>query len=67
MRAIRLELGAIFADYDVSDSVPTTIIDRLSAYRDKKAFLCIDLFAYSILSLGYLFALLGDITRACFC
>ncbi len=56
MGASGTQLGVIFAGYGISNSVITPIIGRLSDRRGRKVFLCIGLFAYTILSLGYVWA-----------
>ncbi len=56
MGASGLELGMIFAGYGIVSSVATPIMGRLSDRRGRKVFLCIGLFAYSIISLGYVWA-----------
>ncbi|MFC1983905.1 MFS transporter [Chloroflexota bacterium] len=48
-----LELGAIFAGYGIFHSIATPIMGRLSDRRGRKTFLCIGLFAYSIISWGH--------------
>ncbi len=56
MGASGLELGMIFAGYGIVNTVVTPIIGRLSDRKGRKAFLCIGLLAYSIISLGYVWA-----------
>ncbi len=56
MGASGLELGMIFAGYGIVNSVATPIMGRLSDRRGRKVFLCIGLLAYSIFSLGYVWA-----------
>ncbi len=56
MGASGLELGMIFAGYGIVNSVATPIMGRLSDRRGRKTFLSIGLLAYSILSLGYVWA-----------
>ncbi|MCK5434197.1 MAG: MFS transporter [Dehalococcoidales bacterium] len=56
MGATGTQLGIIFAAYGISNSVLTPIMGRLSDRRGRKIFLSIGLLAYSILSLGYVWA-----------
>ncbi len=56
MGASGLELGMIFAGYGIVNAIATPIMGRLSDRRGRKVFLCIGLFAYSIFSLGYVWA-----------
>jgi len=56
MGASGAELGLIFAGYGIVNTVATPIMGRLSDRRGRKLFLCIGLLAYTILSLGYVWA-----------
>jgi len=56
MGASGFELGMIFAGYGIANTVATPIIGRLSDRRGRKIFLSIGLLAYSIISLGYVWA-----------
>jgi len=48
-----LELGMVFAGFGIVHTIVTPIMGRLSDRRGRKAFLCIGLFAYSIISVGH--------------
>jgi len=50
------ELGMIFASYGIVNTVATPIMGKLSDRRGRKIFLCIGLLAYTIFSLGYVWA-----------
>jgi len=56
MGASGIELGFIFAGYGICNSMLTPIIGRLSDRKGRKVFLCIGLFFYAILSLGFIWA-----------
>jgi MFS family permease len=56
MGATGVWLGIIVASYFISNSVAVPIAGRLSDRRGRKLFLVIGLLAYSILSLGYIWA-----------
>lgn len=49
-------LGIIFAGFSVSRAIFMPIIGRLSDRSSRKLFICIGLFIYSIISLGYIWA-----------
>lgn len=56
MGATGIWIGVIIAAYSFSNSVVTPIAGRLSDKRGRKLFLFAGLFAYSIISLGYVWA-----------
>ena len=56
MGATGIWLGIIIAAYFISNSVAVPIAGRLSDRRGRKYFLAIGLLAYSIISLGYIWA-----------
>ena len=56
MGASGVWLGIIVASYFFSNSITVPIVGRLSDRKGRKLFLTIGLFAYSIISLGYLWA-----------
>ncbi len=56
MGASGLQLGMIFAGYGIMNTIATPIMGRLSDLRGRKVFLCIGLAAYSVVSLGYVWA-----------
>ena len=49
-------LGAIFAGFSVSRTIFTPIFGRLSDRSGRKRFICIGLFFYAIISLGFIWA-----------
>ena len=49
-------LGAIFAAFSISRTVVTPLFGRLSDRGSRKPFICIGLFAYAIISLGFIWA-----------
>ncbi len=56
MGATGIWLGIIVAAYFASNSIATPIAGRLSDRRGRKIFLTVGLVAYSLVSLGYVFA-----------
>ncbi len=54
--ATGIQIGMLFAGYYIVNTVATPIMGRLSDRRGRKVFLSIGLLAYSILSLGYVWA-----------
>ncbi len=56
MGASGIELGFIFAGYGICNSMLTPVIGRLSDRKGRKVFLCIGLFFYAVLSLGFIWA-----------
>ncbi len=56
MGATGIWLGIIFAGFAISRAIVMPIIGRLSDRSGRKLFLCIGLLAYSIISLGYIWA-----------
>ena len=56
MGATGIWLGIIIAAYSISNSVFTPIAGRLSDKKGRKLFLFAGLLAYSIISLGYVWA-----------
>ena len=61
MGATGIEVGIIMASYAITNSIAVPIIGRQSDRRGRKLFLAIGLIAYSIVSVGYLFA--GDVVQ----
>jgi len=49
-------LGAIFAAFSISRTVVTPLFGRLSDRSGRKPFICIGLFAYAVISLGFVWA-----------
>ena len=54
--ATRIWLGIIFAGFSLSRAIFLPIIGRLSDRSGRKLFICIGLFIYAIISLGYIWA-----------
>ena len=54
-------LGVIFAGFSISRAIFMPIIGQLSDRRGRKLFICIGLFVYSAVSLGYIWA--GDVLQ----
>ncbi len=51
-----LWLGAIFAGFSISRTIVTPIFGRLSDRSGRKPFICIGLFFYALISLGFIWA-----------
>ena len=49
-------LGAIFAGFSISRTIVTPIFGRLSDRSGRKPFICIGLFFYALISLGFIWA-----------
>jgi multidrug resistance protein len=49
-------LGVIFAAFSISRTVVTPLFGRLSDRDGRKPFICIGLFAYAVISLGFIWA-----------
>ena len=56
MGASGIWLGVIVSSYAISNSITVPIAGRLSDIKGRKLFLAIGLIAYSLISLGYIFA-----------
>jgi DHA1 family multidrug resistance protein-like MFS transporter len=56
MGASGIELGLISAGYGICNALLTPVIGRLSDRKGRKVFLCIGLFLYSVISLGFIWA-----------
>jgi MFS family permease len=54
MGATGIWLGVIFAGFAISRALFTPIIGNISDRRGRKVFLCTGLFAYAVISLGYI-------------
>ena len=61
MGATGIWLGIIFAGFSVSRAIFMPIIGKLSDRSGRKLFICIGLFIYSIISLGYIWA--GNVSQ----
>lgn len=49
-------LGAIFAGFSISRTIVTPVFGRLSDRSGRKPFICIGLFAYALISFGFIWA-----------
>ncbi len=56
MGASGIWLGAIFAGFSISRTIVTPIFGRLSDRSGRKPFICIGLFFYALISLGFIWA-----------
>lgn len=56
MGATGIWLGIIFAGFSISRAIFIPVIGRLSDRNGGKLFICIGLFVYSVISLGYIWA-----------
>lgn len=56
MGATGIWLGIIFAGYSLSSLIFTPFMGKISDKRGRKKFICIGLFLYTFLSIGYVFA-----------
>jgi len=54
-------IGTIFAGFSISRAIFMPIIGRLSDRSGRKLFICIGLFSYAIISLGYIWA--GNVSQ----
>jgi MFS family permease len=56
MGATGIWLGVIFAGFSISRAIFSPPIGRISEQRGRKIFICVGLFAYALISLGYIWA-----------
>ena len=61
MGATGIWIGIIFAGFSISRAMVVPIIGRLSDRSGRKLFICIGLFSYAIISLGYIWA--GNVSQ----